>query len=65
MFHGFDFDSDFDSDSTMLRIGSMNMLLHSVEKPEIRRRDYFSLEEQLRRKRVVAGVDTGHRWFSK
>ncbi|GAB2827566.1 class I SAM-dependent DNA methyltransferase [Streptomyces chlorus] len=33
MFHGFDFDS------TMLRIGSMNMLLHDVENPDIRFRD--------------------------
>ena len=33
MFHGFDFDS------TMLRIGSMNMLLHGVEGPDIRYRD--------------------------
>ena len=33
MFHGFDFDN------TMLRIGSMNMLLHGVEKPDIRYRD--------------------------
>ncbi|MFG2315990.1 type I restriction-modification system subunit M [Streptomyces tendae] len=33
MFHGFDFDS------TMLRIGSMNMLLHEVERPDIRYRD--------------------------
>jgi type I restriction enzyme M protein len=33
MFHGFDFDN------TMLRIGSMNMLLHGVENPEIRYRD--------------------------
>ncbi len=32
-FHGFDFDS------TMLRIGSMNMLLHGVENPDIRYRD--------------------------
>jgi type I restriction enzyme M protein len=36
MFHGFDFDS------TMLRIGSMNMLLHGVENPDIRRRDSLS-----------------------
>lgn len=36
MFHGFDFDS------TMLRIGSMNMLLHGVEKPDIRYRDSLS-----------------------
>lgn len=33
MFHGFDFDS------TMLRLGSMNMLLHGVENPDIRYRD--------------------------
>lgn len=33
MFHGFDFDS------TMLRIASMNMLLHEVEHPDIRYRD--------------------------
>ena len=33
MFHGFDFDS------TMLRIASMNMLLHEVEQPDIRYRD--------------------------
>jgi type I restriction enzyme M protein len=36
MFHGFDFDS------TMLRIGSMNMLLHEVENPDIRYRDSLS-----------------------
>ncbi|GGK40514.1 type I restriction-modification system subunit M [Nocardia camponoti] len=33
MFHGFDFDN------TMLRIGSMNMLLHGIEQPDIRYRD--------------------------
>jgi len=33
MFHGFDFDN------IMLRIGSMNMLLHGVENPDIRYRD--------------------------
>lgn len=33
MFHGYDFDN------TMLRIGSMNMLLHGVEGPDIRYRD--------------------------
>ena len=33
MFHGFDFDS------TMLQIGSMNMLLHGVEQPDITYRD--------------------------
>jgi len=32
-FHGYDFDA------TMLRIGSMNMLLHGVENPDIRYRD--------------------------
>jgi type I restriction enzyme M protein len=32
-FHGFDFDS------TMLRIGSMNMLLHGVENPDVRYSD--------------------------
>ena len=32
-FHGFDFDN------TMLRIGSMNMLLHGVQSPDIRYRD--------------------------
>lgn len=32
-FHGYDFDP------TMLRIGSMNMLLHGVENPDIRYRD--------------------------
>lgn len=33
LFHGFDFDN------TMLRIASMNMLLHGVENPDIRYRD--------------------------
>lgn len=36
MFHGYDFDS------TMLRIGSMNLLLHGVESPDIRYRDSLS-----------------------
>ena len=36
MFHGYDFDS------TMLRIGSMNMLLHGVDAPDIRYRDSLS-----------------------
>ncbi len=36
MFHGFDFDN------TMLRIGSMNMLLHGVENPDIQYRDSLS-----------------------
>jgi len=39
-FHGFDFDS------TMLRIGSMNMLLHGVENPAIRYRDSLAESAQ-------------------
>jgi type I restriction enzyme M protein len=38
MFHGFDFDG------TMLRIGSMNMLLHGVENPDVRYRDSLAEE---------------------
>ena len=38
LFHGFEFDS------TMLRIGSMNMLLHGVEDPNISYRDSLSDE---------------------
>lgn len=36
MFHGFDFDG------TMLRIGSMNMMLHGIENPKIEARDSLS-----------------------
>jgi type I restriction enzyme M protein len=36
LFHGFDFDN------TMLRIGSMNMLLHGIENPEVIYRDSLS-----------------------
>jgi len=36
MFNGYDFDS------TMLRIGSMNMLLHGIESPNIRYKDSLS-----------------------
>ncbi len=36
MFHGYDFDG------TMLRIASMNMLMHGVEAPDIRYRDSLS-----------------------
>lgn len=36
MFHGYDFDA------TMLRIGSMNMLMHGVESPDIRYQDSLS-----------------------
>lgn len=38
MFNGFDFDS------TMLRIGSMNMLLHGIENPNIRYKDSLAEE---------------------
>jgi type I restriction enzyme M protein len=38
-FHGYDFDP------TMLRIGSMNMLLHGVENPDIRYRDSLAEAE--------------------
>ena len=38
MFNGFDFDN------TMLRIGSMNMLLHGVEQPDVRYRDSLAQE---------------------
>ncbi len=40
LFHGFDFDN------TMLRIGSMNMLLHGVEGPDIRYKDSLSQEHK-------------------
>ena len=38
LFRGFDFDN------TMLRIGSMNMLLHGVENPDIRYRNSLAQE---------------------
>ena len=41
MFHGYDFDS------TMLRIGSMNMLLHGVENPVVTYRDSLSQDHAL------------------
>lgn len=40
-FHGFDFDS------TMLRIGSMNMLLHGVENPDIKYKDSLAQADEL------------------
>jgi type I restriction enzyme M protein len=40
LFHGFDFDN------TMLRIGSMNMMLHGVENPDIRYKDSLSQEHK-------------------
>ena len=45
MFHGYDFDN------TMLRIGSMNMLLHGVENPAITYRDSLGQEH---------GSEAGH-----
>jgi len=39
-FHGFDFDS------TMLRIGSMNMLLHGVENPDIQYKDSLAQSDE-------------------
>lgn len=49
MFHGYDFDN------VMLRIGSMNMLMHGVESPDIRYRDSLSegASEDERRYTVV------------
>lgn len=38
MFHGFDFDQ------TMLRIGSMNMVLHGIEDPDVRYKDSLAQE---------------------
>ena len=39
-FHGYDFDP------TMLRIGSMNMLLHGVENPDVRYRDSLAESDE-------------------
>ncbi|MDD2600538.1 MAG: class I SAM-dependent DNA methyltransferase [Kiritimatiellae bacterium] len=39
-FHGYDFDN------TMLRIGSMNMLLHGVENPDIRYKDSLAQSDE-------------------
>ena len=41
LFHGYDFDR------TMLRIGSMNMLLHGVESPDVRYKDSLSEEHAV------------------
>lgn len=46
MFHGYDFDS------TMLRMGGMNMLLRGVEQPDVRYRDSLS-ERQWQRGGLV------------
>ena len=50
MFHGFDFDN------TMLRIGSMNMLLHGVENPDVRYRDSVGRRDSARNSRLVLGA---------
>lgn len=47
MFHGFDFDN------TMLRIGSMNMLLHGVEMPDIRYRDSLAEDHAAEEERYT------------
>lgn len=49
MFHGFDFDN------TMLRIASMNMLMHGVEQPDIRYRDSLgeSVAEEAERYSLI------------
>ena len=48
-FHGYDFDT------TMLRIGSMNMLLHGVENPDIRYKDSLAQTDA-----TSAGDDADH-----
>lgn len=40
-FHGYDFDT------TMLRIGSMNMMLHGVENPDVRYKDSLSKDHGI------------------
>ena len=45
MFHGFDFDS------TMLRIGSMNLLLHGIENPDVRYRDSLAKDHAAEEER--------------
>ena len=42
--------SGFDTDQTMLRIGAMNMMLHGVEAPNIKRQDSLSSENEERGK---------------
>ena len=49
-FHGYDFDT------TMLRIGSMNMLLHGVENPDIRYKDSLAQND------LAAGGDDAERY---
>ncbi|MYD69504.1 MAG: SAM-dependent DNA methyltransferase [Acidobacteria bacterium] len=49
-FHGYDFDT------TMLRIGSMNMLLHGVENPDIRYKDSLAQTD------VASAADDAERY---
>ena len=42
--------SGFDTDPSMLRIGAMNMMLHDVDDPVIRRQDSLSDENKVRNK---------------
>ena len=63
LFHGFDFDN------TMLRIGSMNMLLHGVENPDITYRDSLAqdhAEEEEKYTLVLANppFELGMLWLS-
>ena len=50
MFHGVDFDS------SMLRIGAMNMTLHGVEGPDIRGMDSLSQDGAGIRDRLYLGA---------
>lgn len=50
LFHGFDFDN------TMLRIGSMNMLLHGVESPDIRYRDSLAQDHAGEEEKYTLGL---------
>jgi type I restriction enzyme M protein len=47
LFHGFDFDT------TMLRIGAMNMLLHGVENPDVSYRDSLSEDGAIEENRYT------------
>jgi type I restriction enzyme M protein len=47
MFHGYDFDA------TMLRIGSMNMMLHGIESPDISYRDSLKKDQDHEEERFT------------
>ena len=42
--------SGFDTDQTMLRISSMNMMLHSIENPDIDYKDSVSKQNDINSK---------------